>query len=273
MGLYFADLKDGKWVVTGTFVHNRPEYSVTDPSIDEKGTVMYFSSDKSGGFGGRDIYRSERINDAWTKPEKLGEAVNTNMDEVSPYVNDGMLYFSSNGHPGMGGLDIYKIEVAGILTDEPSNLGYPINSSYDDFAITFTDQSDTHGLLSSNRKRGALDDDLYEFDIDMQTYPFVISGIIKQMDHAWSDSSTVKALRNARILLVDNIRNVTVLETKSDDEGRLSLAIPYFSKYSIHVFDDDGVENMAVFDLPRQRKASTIHEIVVIKDIFQTVNK
>ena len=273
LGLYFAELQQGKWTLSIEFVHNNMAWSTTDPSIDEKGKTLYFSSDRPGGYGGKDLYRSEWINNHWTAPTNLGEAINTPMDEVFPHLQNGTLYFSSNGHTGMGGLDIYKIEMNKSASDEPVNLGYPMNSTYDDFAITFTDAKSTHGFLSSNRKRGGMDDDLYEFDMDLQTYPFTITGVIKQMDHSWSDSSAMRVLRKARILLVDNIRNVTVESTKSDSEGAFSLSIPYFSKYAIHVVDPDGIENVAVFEIPRQRKKSTIHEIVMIKDIFQTISK
>jgi hypothetical protein len=272
LGLYFAELKGGKWTVVRAFDHNSTAWSSTDPAIDTVNNVLYFASDKAEGYGRMDIYQSRWVNDRWTDPVNMGETVNTAGDEVFPYFHQGILYFSSNGQPGIGGLDIFKIYAN--QSDEPVNLGYPMNSSYDDFSVSFTDAKGNHGFFSSNRKRGGLDDDIYEFDMDMQTYPFEITGIIKQMDHAWNkDSSQVRILKNAKILLVDNMRNVTVLETNSDEAGAFSLRIPYFSKYAIHVVDSDGVENIAVFEIPRQRKESTVHEIVVVKDIFQHVTK
>ncbi|MBX2962234.1 MAG: tetratricopeptide repeat protein [Cyclobacteriaceae bacterium] len=269
LGLYFAEWKEEKWQVSGGFPYNEKDFSIDDPHINEQGTVLYFSSDKHGGYGGKDIYRSEWVDNKWTQPVNLGPEINTPYDEAYPYLFNNELYFSSNGHAGMGGLDIFKIELR--ENAEPVNLGHPLNSPYDDFAISFAGERGTHGFISSNRKRGGLDDDVYEFDMDMQTYPFSISGIIKQMDHDWSDSSEVRVLRNARIRLVDTVRKAIVYETNSDQEGSFSLIIPYFSKYGIYVIDEDGVENMAVFEIPRQRKESTVHEIVVIKDIFQSL--
>lgn len=273
LGLYFAELKNGKWKVVRSFEHNSTEWSVTDPALDTVANVLYFASDKPGGYGRMDLYQSQLINDRWADPVNLGDVINTSRDEVFPYFHQGMLYFSSNGQPGMGGLDIFKIYTTR-TSDEPVNLGYPMNSSYDDFSITFTDNKGNHGFLSSNRKQGGLDDDIYEFDMDMQTYPFEITGIIKQMDHTWNnDSSQLKLLKKAKILLIDNIRNITVQETSSDEAAAFSLRIPYFSKYAVRVVDSEGVENIVVFDIPRQRKASTVHEIVVVKDIFQTITK
>lgn len=273
LGLYFAELQDGKWKVTRDFDHNSSTWSMTDPAITEDGKTLYFSSDKIGGVGGMDIYRSEWINNKWTTPTNLGEGINTPMDEVFPYVHNGAMYFSSTGHPGMGGLDVYRIALPGLITDEPVNLGYPINSSYDDFSIRFTNDKGNHGFLSSNRKNGGLDDDIYEFDMDMQTYPFTITGVLKEMDHSWSASSQVSIMPNARIMLMDNIRNTVVQETTSDAKGIFSVSIPYFSEYGIRVVSADGMENIASFEIPRQRNATAMHEIVLIKDIFQTVNK
>jgi len=273
LGIYFAELQDGKWKVIRAFDHNSSSWSMTDPAISEDGKTLYFASDKVGGIGGMDIYRSEWVNNKWTPPTNLGEGINTPMDEVFPYVHNGMMYFSSAGLPGMGGLDIYKIAINGLLTDEPVNLGYPTNSTYDDFSMRFTNNQANHGFLSSNRKRGGLDDDIYEFDMDMQTYPFTITGMLKEMDHSWSASSQVSIMPNARIILMDNIRNIVVQETTSNAKGIFSVSIPYFSEYGIRIVDADGVENIASFEIPRQRHSTAMHEIVLIKDIFQTVNK
>lgn len=271
LGLYFAELRDGKWHATGSFPYNEASFSCMDPFIDDTNKTLYFSSDKTGGKGGMDLYRSEWVEGKWTTPVNLGDAINTPMNEVSPYVHNGMLYFSSNGHAGLGGLDIFKTAFSDSFYDEPVNLGHPLNSPFDDFAFTFSDPSGLRGFLSSNRKAGKLDDDVYEFDMDMQTYPYMVAGVLKQMDHTWSDSSSMRIMKNARIRLVDTVRKAIVQEITSDADGKFSLSIPYFSKYGIYVMDEDGVENIAVFEIPRQRKETTLHEVVIIKDIFQTL--
>lgn len=274
LGLYFAEWQSGSWKVTHRFEHNLAAWSVTNPSLDTVQHVLYFASDKPGGFGGMDIYQSKFVDGRWADPVNLGDAINTSGDEIFPCYQQGTLYFSSSGQPGMGGLDIFKALVSGNQIDEAVNLGYPMNSSFDDFSISFTDSKNNHGFFSSNRKHGGLDDDIYEFDMDMQTYPFEITGVIKQMDHAWNkDSIESRVLKNAKIILVDNVRNITVQETSSNESGGFSLRIPYFSKYAVRVVDSDGVENIVVFEIPRQRKASTVHEIVIIKDIFQSLTR
>jgi tetratricopeptide (TPR) repeat protein len=274
LGLYFAELQGGNWKVVRSFEHNSATWSVANPAFDTVQNVLYFASDKPGGYGRMDLYQSKLTNGRWTEPVNLGEGINTSGDEIFPYYHQGTLYFSSTGQPGIGGLDIFRTYITSKQIDEPVNLGYPINSSYDDFSISFTDNKGNHGFFSSNRKQGGLDDDIYEFDMDMQTYPFEITGVIKQMDHSWNkDSIKSHTLKNAKIILVDNIRNIIVQETNSDESGAFSLHIPYFSKYAVRVTDSDGVENIVVFEIPRQRKESTVHEIVIIKDIFQSLTR
>lgn len=268
LGLFFATLQNGKWMVVSEYEFNSATWSVTNPWIDPTGKTLYLASNSNEGYGGNDLYVS-RFNGTWSKPENLGPDVNSPWDEQFPWWNGKSLFFASNGHAGLGGLDLYRSELQ--PDQEPVNLGYPINSSFDDFGISFTDSLSSHGFLSTNRKRGGLDDDLYEFDMDLQTYPFTITGVLKQKEHAWSDSASVKLLAHAKIVLVDHARKITLQETTSSADGSFSITIPYFAKYTIQVTDIDGVEHLASFDLPRQRKESTVHEIVLIKDIFQTI--
>ncbi|MBN8575826.1 MAG: tetratricopeptide repeat protein [Cytophagales bacterium] len=270
LGIFFAELQNGRWIQTGEFEYNSATWSVTNPWIDETGQTLYFASNSREGFGGYDLYVSN-LNNSWSKPVNLGAAINSPWDEQFPWVSAGKLYFASNGHSGLGGLDLFSTELR--APAEPVNLGYPINSEFDDFGITFTDSLATHGFLSSNRQHGGLDDDLYEFDMDLQTYPFTITGILKQQEHAQSDTANVRVLQQAKIVLKDNARGIEVLQTTSDAAGYFTLTIPYFAKYTLQVIDSDEVEHVAAFDLPRQRTKSTVHEIVLVKDIFQTFTR
>jgi hypothetical protein len=196
--------------------------------------------------------------------------VNTVYDEVFPYLHlNKTLYFSSNGHPGLGGLDIFKVLITEKGFDEVQNAGFPINSGADEFGIII-DSLSAHGYFSSNRKNGGYDDDIYEVDIDLQTYPLTISGLIRFKEHNWSDSSELKPLVNAKIYLTDNIRDVVVHESISDDSGNFSLAIPYFSKYRIRVVGADRDEHVVSLDITKHRKIDSKHEIVIVKDAFRS---
>lgn len=135
------------------------------PSISSDGQTLYFVSDMEEGYGGKDIWKVEAVSDGWGQPENLGPEVNTPGDEMFPYIRDnGELYFSSNYHPGMGGLDLFKAIYN--TTDERwevFNMQAPMNSNGDDFGITFLPKKDK-GMFSSNRK-GSMGDDLYSFEL------------------------------------------------------------------------------------------------------------
>jgi len=143
---------------------NSDEYSVAHPTLTTDGTRLYFSSDMPGGFGGMDIYVSEKESGRWGPPMNLGPAVNTEGNEVFPYYHaKERLYFSSDGQIGLGGLDLYYMDDLGegqwgVVT----NIGYPLNSISDDFGIAMNEEG-TCGHFSSDRDGGAGRDDIYSF--------------------------------------------------------------------------------------------------------------
>jgi hypothetical protein len=222
-----------------------------------------------GGFGGKDIYRSELVNNHWTKPVNLGDVINTPHDELYPYLNANALYFSSNGHPGLGGLDIFKADGGRDGFMEPQNLGYPLNTNFDDFGIVI-EGSTNHGYFSSNRKNGGYNDDVYEFEMDLQTYPLEITGVMKFKEENWSDSVELKIMPHAKVFLIDNERNLTVYENTCDVDGNFSIVIPYYSKYKLRVVGQDNDENIVSLEIPKYKKEHGNHEIVVVKDLFKS---
>jgi tetratricopeptide (TPR) repeat protein len=267
--LFFAAVQEGGWEITGSFPFNDGRYSITDPSITNDGTVLYFSSDMPGGKGGKDLYRSEFLEGKWMPPVNLGDVVNTRYDECFPFINKNTtLYFASNGHAGMGALDIFKIEQHQGKWLEILNVGYPVNSRADDFALV-VDSTGVHGYFSSNRKATGLDDNLYEVNIDLQTYPIHISGFIGIKSHSWSDSTEIRPFPNAKLVVIDNQRDTQVFEGGSDENGNFSVVIPYYSKFKIRVIGPDRVEHVVSMEIPKQRKEYGRHEIVIVKDSFQ----
>ena len=125
-------------------------YSIGHPAVNKEGTTIYFASNKPGGYGGTDIYRSDFKNGVWQEPVNVGPAVNTSGNELFPSLDDdGMLYFASNGLGGLGGLDIFKASPD--RHNPPENLGFPINSQGDDFGIIWA-LNNTFGYFSSDRK-------------------------------------------------------------------------------------------------------------------------
>ncbi|WP_435353704.1 OmpA family protein [Emticicia sp. SJ17W-69] len=164
--LYTAEYEDKEWRKIKEIPFNSNDYSCGHPTLTIDDKIMYFVSDMPGGYGGTDIWMTRYNNGDWTKPQNLGGTVNTRGNEMFPFIDErGNLYFSSDGHPGLGDLDMFFIPM-NTATAMPSgkirNLGAPLNSSKDDFGI-ITDSERRTGFLSSNRKRGGNDDDIYKF--------------------------------------------------------------------------------------------------------------
>ncbi len=175
--LFVSELKNNEWQepVELPEVINTPMTSNTMPTIgvSRKNTdVLYFVSDREEGRGGKDIWFTyyDPRKETWKEPKNCGKRVNTVLDEITPYYNidTKTLYFSSEGHPGLGGFDIYKTFGEGKSFDEPKNVGYPINSSFDDLYYILEDSRE-RGFFTSNRSGGYslrhenCCDDIYEF--------------------------------------------------------------------------------------------------------------
>lgn len=266
--LSFAFYDNKRWEITIPFTHNDPKYSLSEPSISSDGKLLYFSSDMPEGYGGRDIYVSKFEDGLWSVPENLGSTINTAGDEMFPYLGpDQMLYFSSNGHPGLGGLDIFKSEILDQGLGEVENLGYPINSSFDDFAFAI-DSLNRHGFLSSNRRNGGLDDDIYEFDMGLQSYPLKIDGLVKFIEHNWMDSTELKPLPNVKLILIDDKGDNIITEATSDNSGNFSFVIPYYSKFKIRIVGNE-LDGIVSFEVPKYTKTNSSYEIVVVNDDFK----
>lgn len=182
--------------------------TVGHPAISPDELRLYFASDMPGSIGTMDIWMVERDspNGEFGQAVNLGETINTQGDEMFPYVHeDGSLFFASNGHPGMGGLDIFRSEFTPDGYTSPVNLGPPINSAGDDFGIVFKPGLE-QGFFSSNRGRtGAYD--LYSFYL--APVEFIISGVVL-------DDSTQTAVRDASVQLVGSDGSLVQIETDRD---------------------------------------------------------
>lgn len=163
--IYEADLGQKGFDKTKELPFNSVNYNCAHPSISSDGNYLFFASDMPGGFGGMDIYYSKKEGDAWGTPINLGDKINTPGTEVFPFIAaNGNLYFSSNGQNGLGGLDVYETLFKDEKIGKLYNMGLPVNSTFDDFGI-FLDDSLKSGYLSSNRKNGGMDDDIYYLNV------------------------------------------------------------------------------------------------------------
>ena len=167
--LFFSTNTNGKWSKPVPFPLNSKDYSVGQPCLSSDGNTMYFASDMPGGYGGVDIYRiAKNEKGEWGNAENMGAKINTEGDELFPFYKSGedneMLFFSSNGHYGIGGLDIFVCEMCKSKIGKVYNAGFPLNSSGDDFAVIINDKTNK-GYFSSNRAGGSGDDDIYTVEL------------------------------------------------------------------------------------------------------------
>jgi outer membrane protein OmpA-like peptidoglycan-associated protein len=162
--MFFAEKQaDGSWANITPFPYNSDEYSVGHPTVSADGQTLYFASDMPGGIGETDLYMCKWENGAWGKPINLGREINTEGKEEFPFLDSkGNLFFSSTGHGGFGGLDIFFAENLNGKFEKPENVGVPLNSSQDDFGI-IVDTTGKLGYLSSDRANAGAQDDIYKF--------------------------------------------------------------------------------------------------------------
>ena len=187
---------------------------IGNPAISPDELTIFYSADLKGGQGGKDLWMARRRtpSDAFGKPFNMGLNVNTPGDEMFPFMrNDTMLYFSSNGHAGIGGLDIFRTTFSRGTWTKPTNLQFPMNSSGDDFSIVFNPEEDK-GFISSNRKGGRGSDDIYGFV--NPPLLFTLQGVAK-------DDRTLQFIPGASVKLVGS--DGTAVEGKTDNKGFYSF--------------------------------------------------
>ncbi len=207
--LFKASRKDGKWKKIKELPFNNDSYSTAHPSLSQDGKQLYFCSDMPGSIGQSDLYVVD-INEDGTygKPRNLGRGINTEGRETFPFISkDNKLFFASDGHLGLGGLDVFVIDLES-EDKKIQNLGPPINSSDDDFSLVINTDTN-NGYFSSNRSGGKGGDDIYSF-----------TGIIcKQKIHGkLLDKDNQTPINKVKLTLY-NENNVEVAETFSDSQG------------------------------------------------------
>jgi hypothetical protein len=154
---------DGSWSDAKPLPFNTGSFSTAFPTISDDGTTMYFASNQPDGFGGFDIYISNKQGDSWSKPINVGATVNTAGDEIAPFLQGNTLYFSSDWHPGFGGYDVFQVEMVGSNWKTPTNLGTSVNSTRDDLCFSY-DKTKNYGYITSNRLGGKGDLDIYRIE-------------------------------------------------------------------------------------------------------------
>lgn len=225
--IFFSTFIDGKWTTEIPFNQNNESFNVAHPSLSADGKTMFFVSDMPGGYGGTDIYRTiQNDKGEWVKPENLGDQINTEGDEIFPYLVEekGVLFFSSNGRFGLGGQDIFivKIDEAGVL--QIQNAGIPLNSQYDDFAV-IANPSTKKGYFTSNRTGGSGDDDIYGVEFkNLFDVVYSIEGIAKDEKN--------NPIPNTSVFLQD-LNGITIDTMMSNENGAFSFIVDVNKKFKL----------------------------------------
>ncbi|MCH2225568.1 MAG: carboxypeptidase regulatory-like domain-containing protein [Crocinitomicaceae bacterium] len=234
--------ENGKWINEKEFSINSKDYSVGHPSLSSDGNTIYFASDMPGGFGGADLYKmSVNADGSFGEPVNLGDKVNTEGQEMFPWVsNEGLLFFASDGHLGLGGLDVFvMIPKKDGSFDKRINVGKPVNSPKDDFALIMNSDNMT-GYVSSNRETGSGGDDIYSFKL---LKPFMLNLSLKGVV---TDVRSNEIIPGAIVSLLDKSGNV-VASTTADDKGSYEFDLEPNLDYTITAHKDDYFDNSTVF--------------------------
>jgi outer membrane protein OmpA-like peptidoglycan-associated protein/tetratricopeptide (TPR) repeat protein len=231
--IYKATLKEGKWNNSQELPFNNDSYSVAHPTLSADEKTMYFASDMPGTYGQSDIWKvAINADGSFGTPENLGATINTEGKESFPVItNENELYFATDGHPGLGGLDIF---MSGMNADgtfkAPINIGAPANSPQDDFAYLI-DTKTRKGFLTSNRDGGKGYDDIYKFiETRKLVCEQVLSGIV-------TDLETGEILANIKVTLFDEKFN-KLKEVLSDEKGFYTFEVECGKSYFIRAEKD-----------------------------------
>lgn len=235
--IYRTVKQDGVWQVAKELSFNSDYYSSAHPALSPDGKKLYFSSDRPGGFGESDLYVSEISADGIIgEPINLGHRINTRGKETFPFISsDNELFFSSDGHFGLGGLDVFYVKITDYGHGNLINVGKPINSYADDFAYGI-DFETKRGFLSSNRSEQVgtfVHDNIYTF---LETAP-IIDVFAGEIEGIVTDSQTGLPLADAVVTLTDS-DNKLFRTVKTDNEGHYLAETNKFDKYLVRVVKD-----------------------------------
>ena len=222
--IFKSELIDGIWANVKPLSFNGTKYSTEHPTLSKDGKTLYFASDMEGGFGGFDIYRvAVNMDGTYGEPENLGNKVNTKHREQFPFISENnVLYFSSIGHLGFGGLDVFRSNSVNGNFDKPVNLGSSINSNLDDFAYVIREKNNK-GYVSSNRSGY---DRLYGFGRE-ENYltKYQVEGVV-------TDKNSKELLVGSLVSLMDET-GIVIQDTLVGDEAKYLFKIEPNKKYTV----------------------------------------
>ena len=271
--IYESKKKGKKWIKPIPLPFNSSQFSCGHPTISKHGKILYFISDMPGGFGGTDLYKCVFKKNKWSEPINLGKTINTEGNEMFPFLhNDTTLYFSSNGHTGLGGLDILKVSLSDSM-EIIKNVGYPINTNSDDFGITLNENGSI-GFFSSNRRNKGTDDDIFKVLINVgkpgPLYEKNISGTITLFESQYRQNNP-DLVADADIRVIDYDSLDPVAEGKTDENGNFNLDIPYAGNFFLICNKKGAGTYQTIFNIPSKTTYKEDFFIVFFsEDLFET---
>ncbi len=262
INLYYAENIGGEWKGVRSVHFNSSEYSTGQPALSPDGNTLYFVSDKSGGKGMSDIYKvAVKKDGSLGTPEILGGDINTEGKEVFPYVDaTGTLYFSSDGHLGVGSLDVFKAEAAGNGFGSVSNMGSVINSPADDFAFKYNSNTN-EGYVSSNRRGSKGSDDIYQIKrIEEECEVAINVQVVNELTNA--------PLSGVRVELYDAYENKLSTKTTNSD-GRASFIAECEKEHVIQGYLQDYESNAITVASTKEKEVNTTLRLRPIEEIIE----
>ena len=267
VNLYITRYRNGKWSEPELMKINDPNAWNSTPAFSEDGLTLYFASTREGGFGGVDLY-SATVNSRgqWGNVRNLGDKINTPEDEMFPSTSqDGKLYFSSNGHPGLGKLDIFVAERKGGKINI-SHLGKPMNSNKDDFAVFL--YSPDRGFFSSDRPGGKGRDDIYTFkneDPDLKIVNYYLAG--ETTTHNAEDKEVILPGVNVRMFSQDSILLGEIL---TGQDGKFNFRVSEEENYFIIAEKDNYFTTRKTFSTKGKTLDKSKLTSLITNKVFET---
>jgi peptidoglycan-associated lipoprotein len=263
--IFYSRKSGGEWAKPEKIKISEDSVVIAHPAISSDNLTLYFVSNLPGGYGGKDIWKINRENEGaeWSKPENMGEDINTPGDEMFPYVHpDGTLYLSSDSHIGLGGLDIYKATFGESGRWSVENMRPPVNSSQDDFGITFEKETE-RGFFSSSRK-GRGNDEIYS--LYLPPLKFNLTGVVR-------DEKTDKVLKEATVKSIGS-DGITV-EAATNEEGAFRFMLKPNTDYVFIAYKSgylNGKERETTKGLEKSNDFRTIIYLSPVDQVIELPN-